>query len=207
MTKLKFCGLRREEDYKKALELQADFTGFIFYQKSPRYIAPKKAAAWAGSYGKKHALVGVFVNASLREIHEIKDQVGLDIIQLHGTESPEFCQALGLPYWKVIHIADRVDPGCISFYDTDTFLLDKKKKGIYGGTGENFQWESIRLIPRDKKIIIAGGLRLDNLDRALMTAPYAVDINSGVESSPGIKDHALMEKAVERIKNFTVLKK
>ena len=125
--KVKICGMTRAEDYREAVNLGADYVGFIFYSKSPRYIVPEQAAELCRTApSKPHATVGVFVNESLERVREIYHTAGLDIVQLHGDESPEYVENLGLPVWKVLRIKDAASLDAMQGYSCETFLLGKR---------------------------------------------------------------------------------
>lgn len=197
--KLKFCGLTRALDYQKAGALGADFAGFIFHPASPRYVTPEIVKALGGDGPLAIPKVGVFVDGTLEEIKLAAQMAGLSVIQLHGPQTPEFAKALGMPFWKVIRLKTEADLAAYEDFATDTFLLDAFKAGVPGGTGKTIPLNLLNLAiqrGRDlgKKIWVAGGLNPDNLAEILSLNPWGVDVNSGVESEPGVKDHGLMER-------------
>jgi len=196
--RLKICGITRLEDALLAASLGVHALGFIFYPKSPRYITPQQAQEIIEKLSPFVQTVGVFVNEKTRKIKDIAKFCGLNLIQLHGDESPAFCESLGLPCIKAFRIKDESSLNLLVGYKNKVkgFLLDTYKKGQAGGTGETFNWE---LALQAKKygipIILAGGLNPANIEVAIKTVqPYALDVNSGIESAPGIKDRNLMEK-------------
>lgn len=200
--RLKICGITRLEDALLAASLGAHALGFIFYPKSPRYIAPQQAREIIKKLPPFVQTVGVFVNEMGEKIKDIVKFCGLDLIQLHGDEPPAFCEDLGLPCIKAFRIKDESSLNLLASYKNKVkgFLLDTYKKGQAGGTGETFNWE---LVLQAKKystpIILAGGLNPANVEVAIKTAqPYALDVNSGIESAPGIKDRSLMEELFKR---------
>lgn len=203
MVKIKICGLTREEDYKEALKLGVDFTGFIFYEKSPRHVNRDTAALIIANNPQKNSQkVGVFVNDKIETIHEIYRDTNLDIIQLHGDESPQYCQDLGLPYWKVIRVKDEHSLDLIEKYDCEVVLLDTFSEDLYGGTGIAFSRKVAgKAIETGKKIVISGGVSSTNIDGILELLPYAVDINSSIEDRPGEKNLEKMEEIVAKIKH------
>lgn len=203
MVKIKICGLTREEDYKEALKLGVDFTGFIFYEKSPRHVNRDTAALIIANNPQKNSQrVGVFVNEKIETIHEIYRDTNLDIIQLHGDESPQYCQDLGLPYWKVIRVKDEHSLDLIEKYDCEVVLLDTFSEDLYGGTGIAFSRKVAgKAIETGKKIVMSGGVSSTNIDGILELLPYAVDINSSIEDRPGEKNLKKMEEIVAKIKH------
>lgn len=212
---IKICGNTRAEDLVKATALGVNYLGFIFYPPSPRYIEPAKAKdiiALAKTQLNKDLpkKVGVFVNESKKNIIEIARKVSLDIIQLHGDESPAFASSLELPFWKVLKITDTTTPESLaqslSAYQCDSFLLDSsiEKEKIYGGTGKTFNWQIFmdyrKLYGYGTRCILAGGLNLDNIQKAFELAVDGFDLNSGIEDAPGVKNHQKMEKIVDAIR-------
>ena len=194
--KIKFCGFTRQEDIDTAVKLGVDALGFIFYKKSPRYIEPEKAAAIIAALPPFVQSVGVFVNHSAAEIQRITDSCQLDIVQLHGDESPDFCENLSSKVIKAFRVSTEADLDPIADYKgkVSAILLDTKSSKGYGGTGEVFDW---RLAIKAKKLgiplILSGGLNAQNIKNAVNdVAPYALDLSSGIEKSPGIKDESLM---------------
>ena len=208
-TRIKMCGITRREDAEKAVEAGADALGFVFYPHSPRYITADKAASIAAHLPPFVSMVGLFVNASVAEIIQVAEQGFLNILQLHGHESPGFCQQLtrktaGVwPLIKAIPIATQEDLNAIKPYVTTQdkpsvhgVLLDTKVKNQYGGTGQTFDWTFIQAWTYPVPLILAGGLQPDNVATAIQQIrPYAVDVSSGIEQRPG-------EKSAEKIHSF-----
>ncbi|MCP4218546.1 MAG: tryptophan synthase subunit beta, partial [bacterium] len=195
MVKIKICGLTDKEDYKQAVALGADYTGFIFYPGSPRYIDKYGARAIVAGEGGSHKKVGVFVNESAEKVREIYDYVGLDLVQLHGDESPEYCESLGLPYWKVIRVKDKSSLDTMDLYKCRVFLLDTFSPAQYGGTGKVFNPDLARgAIEKGNAIVVAGGISPENIAEISALMPYAVDVCSGVEREPGKKDMEKMKR-------------
>lgn len=204
-TKIKVCGITNLEDGRFASGLFVDYLGFIFYEKSPRYIEPAKAGAiinWLEGPEK----VGVFVNQPLDEVNATAKQTGLDLVQLHGNETPEYCELIEKPIIKAVHITEdstkeSLEPK-IKEYDSivDYFLFDTKIGDQWGGTGQPFDWNLIKEIT-DKPFFLSGGLNAENVNEAIATAnPYAVDISSSIEEEPGLKDLEKMEIFVNTVK-------
>ncbi len=204
MVKVKICGLTNLADYNAAIRLGADYTGFIFYPQSPRSLCSEKAAKIIrqGIQGS-HQKIGVFVNDSIERIRSVYKDVGLDIVQLHGDESPSFCRQLELPYWKAIRIQDEHSLNLIQSHNGRFFLLDTFKKNTYGGTGTMFDLNiGIKAIQTGKKIIIAGGVSTANISRVMTLNPFAVDINSSIEDKPGKKNLKKMKEFFDKIKKL-----
>ncbi len=204
MTKVKICGITSMEDYDTVNRLGADYTGFIFYEKSPRYIAPSKAAE-INTPDRKSLRVGVFVNEDHDVVKRIFKTAKLDLVQLHGEESPGYCRKLDLPFIKVFRTDSPEGIADISRYDTKYILIDTLVKGKYGGTGKTMDTEVlgeiiVRAEESGRKVFAAGGLSPENIGEILALKPYAVDINSGVESAPGVKDKSKLTKIFEKIK-------
>ena len=204
MTKVKICGLTRWEDACYAADLGADALGFIFYDKSPRYVPPEVARDIIGRLPPFISTIGVFVDSPYQEIVQIVKECHLSAVQLHGNESPAFCKQFSATSASVIK-AFRIEgsqlPADISLYGVDALLLDTYQAGLPGGTGTTFPWEVAIEAKAWGKIILAGGLNAENVVEAIeRVRPYAVDISSGVEVSPGIKDQRLMAEFVARVK-------
>ncbi len=193
-TKVKICGITNLEDALMATEYGADDLGFNFYEKSPRYLTPERAKLIIAELPPKVVNVGVFVNESAERICEIARVAGLDAIQLHGDEDNEFIERVHnmseLPVIKAIRIGADFNPEDVVDCVAEAILLDKYSPRERGGTGETFDWTIARQI-RGKfdRIYLAGGLDPENVTEAIREVqPYAVDVASGVESSPGKKD-------------------
>jgi len=190
------------EDARLAAELGADALGFIFYRESKRYIDPEIAKGIISSLPPFVTTVGVFVNQDLDEIVAIKDKAGIDAVQLHGDETPEFCSSVPLKVIKAIRVKDDLDEDRVAQYLVQAILFDTYSDVEYGGTGKSFNWEIIKDISNSGRIILSGGLSPDNVAEAIRAvSPYAVDVSSGVEDSPGKKDHMKLRKFIEAVKN------
>ena len=180
MVKIKICGLTTPADYNLVVECQTDFTGFIFYQESSRYINPQKVKdiITKGARGN-HQKVGIFVNETPKIVQEVYRYVGLDIVQLHGDESPAYCRSLNLPLWKVIRVEDRHFLEKMQDFDCPAYLLDTFVKNLYGGSGKVMDLNYARqAVKTGKNIIIAGGMGEDNIVQVFKLKPYAFDVNS-----------------------------
>ena len=199
MTKVKICGITRAEDAQLASELGADFLGFIFVRTSPRYIEPEKAAEIAASVkGPKY--VGVFRDESVDTIHRITHRAGLDLIQFHGTESDEDMHTLGMPGVKAIRVGETL-PDTSSYPSAEWLLFDTFDDRRDGGTGRRFDWSLLAMYSRNKPFFLAGGLAPDNVAAAIsLVRPDAIDVSSGVESEPGVKDPDKLRNLFERVR-------
>jgi phosphoribosylanthranilate isomerase len=195
-VKVKICGITNLEDASNAVELGADALGFIFAP-SPRQIAPQKASEIIRAIPPLVKTVGVFVNEAPATIREVMQHCGLDLIQLHGDESPAFCDEF-MPYAiKALRIKDESSLQLSQAYHGTirALLLDTYSKDMVGGTGKTFDWDlAVRIKNQGIPIILSGGLTPSNIAQAINTVrPYAVDVNSGIESYPGKKDYILMK--------------
>ncbi len=188
MIPTKICGITNLDDANVAIENGASAIGFIFYEKSPRTISINNAKSISKHLPKTIARVGVFVNHEKDFIRLAISEVPLDMIQLHGDETPDFCNQFDVAILKALRIKNEASLSVMDQYDVAVFLLDTFSNDQYGGTGETFDWS---VLNRKFKtpIILSGGLNPENiLDAIDAVNPSAVDVNSGVESSPGKKD-------------------
>jgi len=193
MIKIKICGITNLEDALLAAELGADALGFIFYSKSPRKVAPETAREIIAQLPPFVVSVGVFVDEAAAVVQELTARVGLDWVQLHGQESPEYCRNLGRKVIKGFRIKDEDSLRLLADYQgaAQALLLDTYKQGQVGGTGTAFDWRLAREAKKYGWIILAGGLTPENVSRAIAIAlPAAVDTASGTEAAPGRKDPA-----------------
>jgi phosphoribosylanthranilate isomerase len=171
--------------------------GLIHHEESPRVVDPAVAARIGAAFRRKCEVVGVFVNPTLEEVDRAVEDAGLTMVQLNGAEGASFCGEVarrsGVKVIKAIHVASAADIHGAEAYRTDFHLFDRRGKGLWGGTGESFDWELLRGHRSEIPAILAGGLRPENVAAAIEIAhPYAVDVASGVEIEPGRKDHAAM---------------
>jgi phosphoribosylanthranilate isomerase len=195
-TRVKICGMTRIEDALFAIRHGVDALGFIFYYKSPRCIETPAARKIIASLPPFIDKVGVFVNAGIKEVVDTAS-IGLTAIQLHGDESPDYCSQLRqlLPCQTIIKAFrvgsdSRRDEFAVYNEVVDAFLLDTYVAGSKGGTGEIFDWSIIDNLQLQRPVLLAGGLDPENIKEAIEVAhPYCLDVNSGVEVSPGVKDH------------------
>ncbi len=203
--RIKICGITRLEDARLCAAWGADYLGFIQYPESPRYVAPEVAREiiqWL--YGPQ--TVGVFVQTPPEEINRIAAEAGFDLVQVHGDISPEACAAIERPVIRAIQVrhdasAEQLEALMEPFRDVVAyFLLDTYHTDLWGGTGESFNWRVARDLAGRYPIFLAGGIRAENVLEAIQTMrPYAIDLSSGVEEAPGIKDPALLEAFFERV--------
>jgi phosphoribosylanthranilate isomerase len=189
-VKVKICGVRSVEEAEAALEAGADALGFNFWPPSPRYVSPRAASEIINHLSPVVSTVGVFVNEEANRIIDIASEVGLTAVQLHGDESPEFCERLGsIKTIKAIRVGQDFDLSVIERYLVSMVLLDSDISGSYGGTGQRFDWRIAIEAKRLARIILAGGLTTDNVWEAIThVRPAAIDVCSGVEAEPGRKD-------------------
>ncbi len=188
---VKICGITCPEDALIAEKCGASAVGFVFYHKSPRYITPEKAGEISKRLGPFTARVGVCVDENLDMVRDIVKTAHLTAVQLHGAESPEYINGLkGVTVIKAFRVTRDFDCKAMKRYNVSAFLLDTFNTSAYGGTGKTFDWKKAFECRDYGRIIIAGGLNASNVREAVNIArPWGVDVSSGVESSPGIKDH------------------
>ena len=186
---VKICGITRAQDAELAAGLGASALGFVFWPNSPRYVDVETAKGIAANLPANVLKVGVFVDQPVEEVARIMDEVGLDVAQLHGHESPEYCRELKRTIFKSVGMTDNGSVH-IDDFDSDVVLLvDAHDPTRFGGTGKTVNWDSAREIAATRRTILAGGLNTANVKLAVRSVrPYGVDVSSGVESSPGVKD-------------------
>jgi phosphoribosylanthranilate isomerase len=203
MVRIKICGITNPDDARLAAELGAHALGFIFYSKSPRWVEPVVAREIIKNLPPLVMTVGVFVDEEAGVVKEIAATAGLDWVQLHGQEPPEYCRALKRRVIKGFRIKDAGSLSLLPDYQgsVQAFLLDTYKAGTAGGTGETFDWALASQANALGPIILAGGLTPGNVARAIHAAqPAAVDVASGVEAAPGKKDPEKLRAFFEAIK-------
>jgi len=194
-TRIKICGITRLEDALAASSLGADAVGFVFYDKSPRFIEPAKAASIIRQLPPFVSAVGLFVNPTETYIGEVLKTVPLGVVQLHGDETPEFCEAQRRRVLKAIPINGADDLDKAKRYPCPLLLDAKAPPGVYGGTGARFDWSLLQGFRHDFPLTLAGGLDTGNVREALAIRQwFALDVSSGVESAPGIKDAEKMRE-------------
>ncbi|MEA2165333.1 MAG: phosphoribosylanthranilate isomerase [Thermoanaerobaculia bacterium] len=203
MTKIKICGITNEEDAIFSAECGADFLGFIFVPDSPRFIEPEKAGqivARLREVGSAVKAVGVFRDASPDYIREIRNVAALDLVQLHGSESDDDIREIGIPAIKTLHVGAALPETHLA--PTAAYLLfDTHDERRAGGTGRRFDWALLAAYDRSKPFFLSGGLDPENVVAAIsLVRPDGIDIASGVEFSPGVKDHAKVARLFERVR-------
>ena len=202
MIEIKICGITGIEDALHAVACGANALGFIFYRKSPRYIAPAAAAEIIARLPGDICKVGVFVNEATETVKQTAAFCGLDLIQLHGDETAAYCEGFHTEVLiKALPLETEEDLKRASRYPVRALLVDARTAGRYGGTGKQASWVLAARLGKDKSIILAGGLNSENIAAALRTVrPRAVDINSGVESAPGKKDAEKVKEIIRIIR-------
>jgi phosphoribosylanthranilate isomerase len=200
-TRVKICGITRTEDAQAAIRAGADALGFVFYPASPRHVEMAQAASIIRSLPPFVTSVALFVNADRETIAGVIRETGIDLLQFHGNESPDYCAGHGRPWIKAVRMKDDVDleKAATDYADARALLLDAYRPGIPGGTGEAFDWE--RIPPRlAGRIVLAGGLTPDNVtDAVRRVRPYAVDVSGGVEVQKGIKDEERIQRFIRGV--------
>ncbi|MGH2964585.1 MAG: phosphoribosylanthranilate isomerase [Solirubrobacterales bacterium] len=201
--KVKFCGITNLEDARQAARLGAWAIGLNHHPQSPRFCPPDVAVEIAAELRRQLEVVGVFVDPTLDAVAAAAENGSLTMLQLHGGEGPAFCREAGrrtgCKVIKALRVRSTADIRAAEAYRTDLHLLDAYRPGQPGGTGESFDWELLSGRKSAVPLILAGGLTPGNVGEAIAAArPYAVDVASGVEASPGIKDHDLMAEFAER---------
>jgi phosphoribosylanthranilate isomerase len=202
--KVKVCGITSYEDAAAVVEAGADALGFNFYPASPRYVDPLIVRGIVRRLSPFATAVGVFVNmANTRALTEIVRFSGVQVLQLHGDESPDYCRELqDWPLIKAIRPGGGLDCVVLSEYPVQAFLLDARDEGHYGGTGKTFDWTLATGIKGIRPVILAGGLTPENVAHAIQAVqPYAVDVCSGVEAMPGKKDPAKLLRFMEEVRH------
>ena len=201
MIPTKICGITNVDDAKVAVENGASAIGLIFYEKSPRAISIEDAKSISKQLSEFVCRVGVFVNHENDFIHKAISEVPLDMIQLHGEETPEFCYQFKVPVLKTFRIKDKESLSTMNEYNVSGFLLDTFSNDQYGGTGKTIDW-SLLNEKSEIPIILSGGLNPDNILEAIASVnPAAIDVNSGVESLPGVKNHQKINLLFEHLKH------
>jgi phosphoribosylanthranilate isomerase len=195
--RVKICGVTNLDDAAEAVRLGAWAIGLIHFADSPRRCEPGEAVAISAAFRRKCEVVGVFVNPELDEVAKAVEDAGLTMVQLNGEEGPSFCgevaRKTGVRVIKAVHVASAADIHAAEAFRTGFHLFDRRGDGLWGGTGESFDWGLLRERRSEVPAIVAGGLRPENVAEAIeVTHPFAVDVASGVEAEPGRKDHAAM---------------
>ena len=200
-TRVKICGITRPEHARAAAGAGADAIGLMFYEPSPRYVTRDRARAVCAALPPLVSIVGVFVNPAPREVEAVVEGLPVDLLQFHGEEPPELCAGAGRPYVKAVRVRTRDDvvAAAARYADARALLLDAHHDALWGGTGRRFDWN---VVPGDAghPIVLAGGLTPENVAGAIrLVRPFAVDVSGGVESAPGEKDPARMERFMKEV--------
>ena len=197
---IKICGIADLNFLNEVIQInEINYLGFIFYENSPRNVTKDLLNDIKRFDFKDKRPVCVFVNASSEFIMESISYFKDPLLQFHGNETNQFCSSFKKDFWKVIHVKsiesiDRIE----EYPDASAILLENYKKNQFGGTGESFDWKIVEKANLSKKIVLSGGINVKNVDNAISTQPWCIDINSGVESSIGIKDITLVNKILEK---------
>lgn len=199
--KIKLCGITRKEDYQASVELKLDYVGFIFVPETPRCVDSSRVLSITDSVpgGSLPKRVGVFADESIRTIKEIYQAAKLDMVQLHGSESPSYCRELKLPFWKMLSSAERVSE--YAMINNSPVLLDAR--GAYERESSSSELdcaEAEKAIASGVRIILAGGISMSKVNSLGKLKPWCIDFCSSVETSPGIKNHQLLRELVEKIR-------
>jgi phosphoribosylanthranilate isomerase len=204
-TRVKICGITRSDDARLAVDAGVDAIGLVFYEKSPRFVTNARADEISRLVPAFVSRVALFKDADEDMIQAVLQQVEIDLIQFHGSETPAFCERFGRPYIKALGMkapecdADYLVTMAEKYQAAKALLLDGHAPGEAGGTGETFNWSAIAAI--DRPVVLAGGLNADNVKQAIeIMHPFAVDVSSGVENTPGLKDKDKVAAFMQQVK-------
>ncbi len=206
--KVKICGITNTADAQIAVSAGADALGFIFYSQSPRFVEPKVVKHIISELPPMVLTIGVFVNEEVKRVREIIEECGLALAQLHGDETPGYCESLERPVIRGIRLRDRGSLLAMAEYKGRAgvrgFIVDAFSESEYGGTGKKTNWALAAEAAKAAPILLAGGLTPANVQEAIqLVKPYGVDVSSGVEASPGKKDAAKVQAFIEEAKLVT----
>jgi phosphoribosylanthranilate isomerase len=203
MIRVKICGITSRDDALTAVDAGADALGFVFHPPSPRYVTPERAGEIIAALPPLVQTVGLFVNAPLEKVNAVADGCGLDLVQLHGDETPEYCAGVRRRVLKAFRIKDMTSLEPIPGYLCSAYLLDAWSPDAYGGTGRTFNWDLAREAKRFGAVVLAGGLTPENVAEAVrQVAPYGVDVSGGVEAAPGKKDPEKVKRFIAAAKGW-----
>jgi phosphoribosylanthranilate isomerase len=198
---VKVCGITTASDAEAAIAAGADWIGLNFWPRSRRHVTAERAREILEVIPGDVKKVGVFVNAPAPQVLELASVLGLDLIQLHGDESAEFARGLARPVMRAVRVAAAADLRGLDAWPGEHVLLDAPSAG-YGGSGQTFDWQLARNATTGKKLLLAGGLDDKNVAQAIrLVRPYGVDVASGVERTPGVKDHDKLRRFIDAAKN------
>ena len=204
MIRVKICGITNAADTMAAIDAGANLLGFNFYEESPRHITPAEAAKIRPQLPKRVKAVGIFVNPLSTEVIALRKSLKLDAVQLHGDESPDFVAniASAAPVIKAFRVEPEFPLATLDEYPgAFAFLFDAAHAGQYGGTGRTTDWDAARRAALSHRIILAGGLKVENVGAAIrIVRPYGIDVASGVESSPRKKDHGRLREFIQEVR-------
>jgi phosphoribosylanthranilate isomerase len=204
MVRVKICGITNSADAMAAIDAGANLLGFNFYEKSPRHIIPAEAAKIRAQLPQRVKAVGIFVNPLPADVIALRKSLKLDAVQLHGDESPDFVAdiASAAPVIKAFRVESEFPLATLDEYPgAFAFLFDAAHTGQYGGTGRTTDWDAARRAALSHRIILAGGLKIENVAAAVrIVRPYGIDVASGVESSPGKKDHGRLREFIQEVR-------
>jgi phosphoribosylanthranilate isomerase len=201
--KIKICGITQADNAREVALLGIDAVGLVFYEQSPRHVDVESAIHVVNALPPFINRVGLFVNADSGFIDEVLCEVPIDTLQFHGDESVIECTQYGMPFIKALRVNENTNIARMAddYHQASGLLLDAFNKDAYGGTGEQFDW-SLARVDIDLPIILAGGLNPDTVaDAIAQVNPYAVDVSSGVESEPGIKDIAKIKEFIRKVRS------
>ena len=203
-SKIKICGISNLDVLKELINLNINYVGFIFYSKSPRYVDSDFLESFKDIDFKNTKPVCVYVNPDEEYVYKTSSYFSNPILQFHGDESNDFCESFGLEYWKAIRVKEKSDVLKTKLYSSaSAILFENHKEGIYGGTGESFDWNWLNdLQEKEQYFILSGGINSENVHNALSTNPWCIDLNSGVESEEGIKDITLIKNILKIINTY-----
>jgi phosphoribosylanthranilate isomerase len=201
MIRVKICGVTRLDDALEAARLGASAVGFVFWPRSPRFIDPYRAREIVRRLPPLVTPVGVFVNQPAEHVEGVAGLVRLGAVQLHGDETPEYCRPLSRPIVKALGVGTTFDKRVLDIWPTSVaVLVDADDRERRGGTGQTAEWRLAGAVARERRIILSGGLRAETVRQAVeIVRPYGVDVSSGVEAAPGVKDHDLMRRFFEAL--------
>lgn len=205
MVKIKMCGITNVDDARVAVEAGADALGFVMYRKSPRFVEPAVVKAIVAGLPPFMLPVGVFVNEEPARVRTLMDECGLALAQLHGDETAPYCQDLGRPVLKALRLKDRGTFLALAEFsgraNVRGFLIDAFSDQAYGGTGQTVDWGLAQEVAQSMPVVLAGGLTPVNVAEAIARVrPYGVDVSSGVELSPGKKDHKKVKDFIRAVR-------
>ena len=203
-SKIKICGISNLDVLKELINLNINYVGFIFYSKSPRFADSDFLESFKDIDFKNTKPVCVYVNPDEEYVYKTSSYFSNPILQFHGDESNDFCESFGLEYWKAIRVKEKSDVLKTKLYSSaSAILFENHKEGIFGGTGESFDWNWLNdLQEKEQYFILSGGINSENVHNALSTNSWCIDLNSGVESEEGIKDIALIKNILKIINTY-----